>query len=221
MPNEILTSLKQKVNIDSFIIQNSILKYNERFIVGSKPGILTFSKVNIRINNIVNHQVGAKPALIHAEGMFMNSSLMKLNMELPLSSKLLSLKYSGSLNSMDVTKLNSFLEPAENHRVKSGFLEAASFNVLVDSGKATGTVGLIYKDLLVAVINKNSKSEAGFFDKLFTLIGKLFVTRKSNLPDVNGNMKIGKINYIRKPNDYFLQFIWFALRSGIGNVVGF
>ncbi len=221
MPNEILSSLKLNVRIDSLILKNGQLKYREQFIKGEKPGIITFSNSNITISGIVNHAVHPKPAVVQAEGLFLNSSLMKLKMSLPLYSRDFSLQYSGSLNTIDVTKLNSFLETAENHRVKSGILEAANYNITVDSGKATGTVGLIYKDLSVVVINKNSKSEKGLLDKIVSFIGKLFVTKKSNQPDSNGNFKIGKIDYTRKPDDYFLQFIWFALRSGIGDVVGF
>jgi hypothetical protein len=34
-------------------------------------------------------------------------------------------------------------------------------------------------------------------------------------------MKIGEIKYTRHPQDYFLQFMWFALRGGVADLVGF
>ena len=37
----------------------------------------------------------------------------------------------------------------------------------------------------------------------------------------SGLMKIGKVNYTRKPDDTILQLVWFSVRSGVGDVVGF
>jgi hypothetical protein len=52
-------------------------------------------------------------------------------------------------------------------------------------------------------------------------LGKVFVIRGSNIPDENGLSKIAEIKYTRNPEDYFLQFAWFALRNGIAELVGF
>jgi len=30
-----------------------------------------------------------------------------------------------------------------------------------------------------------------------------------------GSMKIGEVKYTRKPDDTFLQLVWFSLRSGV------
>ena len=142
-------------------------------------------------------------------------------MALLLASKDFSLRYSGSLSSMDVTLLNTFIEPGEHQRIKSGVLESAAFNINVNSGHATGNLHVVYKDLSIAVLNKNTGSEKGVFNKIISLIGKTFVIRGSNITDEKTLMKIGEIKYTRNPDDYFFQFVWFALRSGLGDVVGF
>ena len=41
------------------------------------------------------------------------------------------------------------------------------------------------------------------------------------MPGKSGSMKIGIVKFTRKPDEPFIQFTWFALRSGIANVVGF
>ena len=45
--------------------------------------------------------------------------------------------------------------------------------------------------------------------------------RTNNLPDKSGAIKIGKVAYARRRDDPFFGFVWFALRSGVGDVVGF
>jgi hypothetical protein len=151
----------------------------------------------------------------------MNSGKIKLFMAIPLTSKDFSLRYSGSFGVMDVTELNSFLEPSEHHRIKSGLLKSAAFNINVVAGRANGNLRAEYQDLTLAVINKETGSEKGIIDRISSFFGKVFVIRENNMPDEDGSMKIGKTNYVRNPDDYFFQFIWFALRNGVGDIVGF
>jgi hypothetical protein len=45
--------------------------------------------------------------------------------------------------------------------------------------------------------------------------------RRTNMPDKAGSMKIGRVKYTRKQDDTFFQLLWFSLRNGVGDVVGF
>jgi len=221
MPNEALSSIKEIIQINHLKITNGRLKYCERYVVKAKPGVITFNKVNISASGIANHTGRAETAVIHGEGIFMNSAEMKLYMKIPLSSKVFSLHYSGSLRSMDLTELNSFIVPSEHRRIKSGNLNSAAYNIDVNSGHASGTLRVEYKDLSLAILDKKTESEKGIFNRIVSLFGKIFIIRGTNMPDDKGLMKIGNIKYIRDPEDYFLQFVWFALRNGVGDVVGF
>jgi hypothetical protein len=122
---------------------------------------------------------------------------------------------------MDVTELNAFLEPMEHRRIKSGILQSATFDINVTAGHASGALRIEYKDLSITVLNKKTGSKKVIFDQISTLIGQIFIIRRTNMPDGKGSLKIGEIQYTRNPDDYFLQFAWFALRSGVQDVVGF
>ena len=221
MPNEFISSIKEIVKIDSLRIFNGRLKYSERFNPAAKPGVVTFNDVNISISKIANHTVQSDTIKIIGEGLFMNSGKMKLLMQIPLNVKDFSLRYSGSLSPMEASKLNSFIEPGEHRRIKSGMLKSAEFNINVIKGHANGVLYLAYNDLSIDLINKETGSESGIIDEISSLFGKIFVIRGSNLPDKSGKMKIGNTQYSRRSDDYFFQFIWFALRNGIADVVGF
>ena len=221
MPNEALSSIKEIVKVDSLKIINGRLNYYERFAVGANPGVVTFNKVNASVSGIANHITSPAIAIIHGEGLLMNSARIKLFMEIPLTPKDFSLRYSGSCGTMDVTKLNAFLEAGEHRRIKSGVLQSATFKINVNSGRASGTLRVLYKDLTLAILNKKTGSENGIFDRISSLIGRALFIRGTNMPDKKGLMKIGEIEYTHNPDESFTQFVWFALRSGIGNVVGF
>jgi hypothetical protein len=221
MPNEALAAINKNIKIDSIRIINGRLNYLERYAVGAKPGLITFNKVDVTILGIANTSVETDTILVKSKGVFMNSATLNLFMKIPLSQNNFSMQYSGSLGGMNINKLNSFLEPAEFHRVKSGVIHSATFNINVNSGNAGGTLRIAYEDLSIAILNKKSGSENGFGVQLASLLGKIFIIRGTNIPDKNGKMEIGEIKYSRDAYDNFMQFVWFALRSGLADVVGF
>jgi hypothetical protein len=221
MPNEEFASIKEIFKLDSLNIINGRLKYSERFEINSKPGIISINKITISAGEIANQKSFSDTTIIHGEGILMNSTKINVSIAIPFNSKDFSLHYSGSVGSMDVTELNSFIEPGEHQRIKTGYLQSASFTITVNSGKASGTLNAKYKDLKIDVINKNTGSENGIFDRIASLFNKMFVVRGTNMPDGKGLIKTGEIKYARDPEDYFFQFIWFAVRNGIADVVGF
>lgn len=221
MPNELMPSIKEIINIDSLEITNGRLKYSERFAVNTTPGIITFDKFNLSVSRFANHTAQPETTIIRGNGLFMNSAEMKVFMAIPLTSKEFSIKCSGSLSKMDLSKLNLFIEPVENRQIKSGFIQSAAFNFNVNSGYASGNLRVAYDNLAIAILNKNPGFDLGLLNHISNFIGDMFIIRTTNLPDEKGSMKIGEINYKRNPGDHFFQFLWFALRSGVGDVVGF
>lgn len=221
MPNEFFSSLTEIIRIDSAKITNGFLKYAERKAVEKRPGVITINKVNVSINGIANHTEQPITTIINGEGLLMNSDTLKLLMSIPLTSKDFSLQYSGSIGKMDINLLNTFIEPIEQKRIKSGILQSAKFNVNVNSGRASGTVAIVYNDLSIVSINSNTGSENGIFNRISSIFGKLFIIQSSNMQDGNGLIKTGEIKFVRKPVNPFFQFIWYTLRSGVADIVGF
>ena len=221
MPNEILSSTDKIIQVDSLNIINGRLKYAERYIIGSVPAEVTFDSIQLLTEGITNHADPGATAVIHGQGKFMKTSAMKILMVIPVTSPEISFRYSGSLDLMDATRLNSFLEIGEGLRIKSGILQSATFDVNVIAGRASGTLLAIYRDLDIAVINRRTGSESGIFNRITSFITNAMKLRGTNMPDKSGSMKIGEVKYTRKRDDTFLQLVWFSLRSGVADVVGF
>jgi hypothetical protein len=221
MPNEMLSSIKDTVGIDSLIITNCRLKYSERFVMGRKPAILSFDRVELLVTGIASHAGRDAEAGVQARGTLMGGGTISLAMSIPLSSPEFSFRYSGSLGGMDLSKLNPWIEPSDQTRIKSGTLESAAFAINVNAGTATGNVRAVYRDLVVASISGQTGSENGLAERFASWVAKNVKIRATNTPDKSGAMKIGTVKYARKKSDPFFGYTWFALRSGVGDVVGF
>jgi hypothetical protein len=215
MLHEALAVIRQPLQIDNLSITNGSLSYCERVVAGAAPGVLTCGAVNMSIEGIANHGPASAAMVVRAQGQLMKAAAFKLVMTMPVVSPDLSLHYSGTLTAMDLTRFSEFLDIAEHIRIKSGSTEGAEFDVTVAAGQASGRVRAIYKDLEITVLDQQTGSAKGFDNRVVSFVAKVLKIRRSNIPDAADSLREGRVNYTRKPEDEFLQFAWFALRSGI------
>jgi hypothetical protein len=215
MVHEALAVIRKPLLLDSVTITDGHIRYGERVTAGASPGVLTFTAVNISAEGIANRPEASANILIRAQGNLMDAGTLKVMMEIPVSAADLSLQYSGSLGAMDLTRLDAFLDRAEHTRIKSGAVKQATFAVDVTAGQARGRVRGLYSNLKIAFLDKQTDTEDGLQDRVASFLANAFKIRDSNPADTSGSMKEGKVSYARRPNDTFLQFAWFALRSGV------
>ena len=221
MPNEILSSIKGILQVDSLTVVNGRVKYSERFMVGAKPALITFDRMQVLAEGIANHGDPGAAIAIHAQATFMKAGTMNILMSIPVVSPECSFKYSGSLSKMDVSTLNHSLRPPTRYASsRVSFRRHHSTSRLLQ-GRASGSVRAIYRDLHLAVINEHTGSEKGFFDGISSFYINAARIRRDNVPDKSGTMKIGEVNYTRKRDDPFLRFAWAALRTGVKDVTVF
>jgi len=221
MPNELLTTITKTIKLDSLIIMNARLQYGERYAAGAKPARLTFDSMQVLVEGYSNPHFHSDTVVIRAQGQFLQGSTMKVLMSIPVASPEFTFDYSGSLNSMGLSTLNSFLEIAEHKRLKTGIMHRAAFDIHVIAGNAQGNVRALYKDLKIVSIDDRTGSESGIGNTIMSFLANNIKLRTTNMPDALGTVKIGEVKYSRTHDDAFFAFAWFALRSGIGDVVGF
>ena len=218
MVHEALAAIRQPLQVDSLSITNGHLTYRERVVAGADPGVLTVAALNLLAEGIANRGEASAAIQLRGEGELMNSGAIKVLMSIPISPPDFSFHYSGSLSAMDLTRLDAFLEIAEHTRIKSGSAQEAVFEVDVTAGEARGHVRAIYKYLEVALLNKQTGSAKGLGNRVASFFENVKI-RNANAPNASGMMKEGEIKYTRRPDDEFQQFVWFALRSGILDII--
>lgn len=221
MPNEILAEIKQIIQIDSVSVVNGHLEYGEYYAPRSKPALIVFNNMNAAVLGISNNNNNGDTAIINFASEFMNGATLSVMVRTPLTSPTFSLQSSGTLSEIKLTKLNTFLETAEHVRIKSGVSQFAGFNLIVDNGKARGTVSIEYKDFSLAFIDQKSRSDKGIFNVIKSFLANTFQFNSESKRDKNGKLKLGKINYKRKPDDTFMQVLWYSVRSGVAETIGF
>ncbi len=221
MLNQALAAIRRPLRIDSLSVTGCNVKYAERAVAGAAPGVVTLAAVSLSAEGIANRSDASAAIRLRARGDLMDAGAFKVQMTIPVASPDLSFRYSGSLGPMDLTRFDAFLDLAEHTRVKSGSLTEASFEVDVTAGQARGRVRAVYRDLTIAFLDKRTGTEKGLEDRAATFMANTFKIRNANAPDASGAMKVGEVKYTRRPADEFLQFAWFALRTGVLDAISF
>jgi hypothetical protein len=219
MVHEALAAIRQPVQLDTLSISNGCLRYCERVVAGADPGVLTFTAVSLSAEGIANRGPASAAIQLRAQGQLMEAGTLKVLMSIPISPQDFSLHYSGSLSAMDLTRLDAFLEIAERTRIKSGDAQEAAFDIDVTAGQARGRVRGIYQHLEIALLDQQTGTERRLDHRVASLLANVLKIRNSNSPEGSGPMKEGVVDYTRKPGDEFQQFAWFALRSGVLDVI--
>ena len=219
MVHEALASIRQPLHLGSLSLTNGTLKYCERLAVGADPAVLTFGAVSLDAEGIANRGQEKAAILLRARGDLMNAGTLWVLMSIPIAPLDFSLHYSGSLSAMALTRLNEFLGLAEHTRIKSGSAQDATFDIAVSAGHAHGHVRAIYKNLEIALLDKHTGTEQGLANRVSSLVANVLKIRNANAPEGMGSRKEGEVNYTRKPDEEFQEFLWFALRTGVLDVI--
>ncbi len=224
MPQEILANLQLPLRIDSLLLKNAALSYGERHRRSGTPATMRFSDLQARLANLYSGAAASpdpQPAHLEAQAKLMGRGLITLNISMLPASPDFSMHYSGSLKKMDLRSLNSFLKVAEALRIEEGHTRRADFDIAVRNGRASGRVEAIYENLRITVLDEESLEEEGILGALTSFFANTFVVRSNNVPDEAGQMERGRVRYQRAADDAFFGYLWFALRGGLGEIVGF
>lgn len=219
MPHEVLAAVAKPLRLDRLAITDGLIKMAALRSEGAKPGVLTFTAVQIHARDIANAAAGGEALALTAEGRLMDAGTLMVQMRLPVAPGTLAFHYSGSLSAMDLTRLDEYMEGSGRVQIRSGRLGEATFDIDVVDGHARGVVRGTYRNLHVVVVSRDTGSRKGVANRVETILANALKVRNDNTPDQAGALRAGRVDYARKPEDSFPQFAWLALRTGLLDVV--
>lgn len=213
--NDLAQMVPFKLHVDTVRVDNATIKYGELHQHSATAGRLWWDGIRFQALNVDP----LKTLVIDATGRFFAATRMQAHFEFDLASKVYRMQSSGSLGSIDPALLNSFLPYSDDLRITRGHVDEASYSFTVNGNKAKGSVSVVYSKLKVAMLNEKSK-KSGFFDSITSWIANAFVIRGDNERG-DGDFKKGRINYTMRSDAAVMQTIWFPIRAGLGDVIGF
>jgi hypothetical protein len=115
---------------------------------------------------------------------------------------------------MDGRSLNETLFKLEGYRVTEGRLDSARFQYSVEHDVAVGEVEVLYHDLKVEVVDKNTH-KPGLSQLLQSTINNSFTLRRDNPRSAKKPALSIAVRRQRPPDASFLRLLWSNIRYGL------
>jgi len=221
MPYQLMRSVPFSLNVDTIQLKRASITYSEKHPNSSGYATLFWSGVRATISGISNDPAKQRrqSVVIDASGQFMNRARMWLTCTMPMNVDRHELDAVGGMHGMDATVLASFLTIAENIGLQSGRTGEARFKFSVRGRISRGTVDVEYHDLKLQMVDRKTKKSSGLFDKVVSWLANWLVIKNDNVP--GDRYKTGVIDYTLPRDAAIMQTVWFPLRDGLGDVIGF
>lgn len=210
--SERLRGLPFKISIDSLVLENATLLYEENLPNDAIAGVLTFENLEASLKNISNQSSNKENLKINLNADLMGAGAFNLDWEFNVQDSHEAFIIAGGLSNLNTARLNDFLVP--NLRTKAeGTIDQLYFTISGDAHGATGDLKMRYTDFKFQVLNK----ERNQVKKVLSFIGNLFVNDGSRA-DENG-FRYGNIATERDQNKSFFNFLWINLEDGLIDVL--
>ena len=200
--SKMLRELPIKLKLDSLIVKNSTIKYDERKKETGKPGSIIFTELNSSITNINNYTDGIVTN-IDISSKFMDDAIFNMNWTFEILNPSDYFTLNGKMKDLDITKTNAFLLPNLNVKTK-GYINQLSFDIKGNDTKATGELEMIYNNIEIETINKNKLTKK----KVLSAIANVFIKKEND----NSKKELFEVN--RDQEKSFFNYFWLCIKNG-------
>lgn len=221
-PHQLLQQLKAKLNIDSIGLKNINISYAEFDRESKQVGKITFEQTEGLILNVTNmaERKAVQPILsADLQSYVMGQGRLKVGFKFDLNSPKGSFSYEGALTNLDGRTLNRITKPLGMVQVNRGEIKKLAFAIQADETLAKGKLDFTYHDLSVALLKKEEGKDRLVRQGLISFLANNLIIYADN-PNHEGKFTSAIIQYKRKTEGSFFNYIWRSLFQGVKYSVG-
>ncbi len=221
LPVTALKKLPVTFRLDTLKLENSRIQYREYVPPAFEPGIIWFDGVSVEGRNITNDSVliSQNPEMnFMMKARLMNEAEMAFSVNFNLKDTTDKFYATGTLNELELTSINPFLENVAFVKVKKGTNNLLTFNFEGNDDVARGELFFNYDKLSIRLIDKETMQARGFGESVASFIANNFIVRTDN-PKYTVLFRKGQIYFERNKQKSFFSFVAKSLLSGISTTI--
>ncbi|MEQ1798813.1 MAG: hypothetical protein ABL872_12730 [Lacibacter sp.] len=214
-PHQLLQTIKFPLSIKKLHVKNGIVTYTEKSFLTKQTASLFFSNVNGTVSNITNIKdiISSNSLLVvDVNTSFMGVSPLHTVWKLSLNNG--NFDVSGTAGGFNAESLNPVIGPLGMAAVKTGTIDKLTFSMTGDDLQANGTATLLYSDLKIEMLKKDSNDVKKDGFKSFLANAMM---RNGN--PTNGVTRTDEIKYERDKTKSFFHLLWQGVFSAVKKTV--
>ncbi len=224
LPHESLQAVSWNVRLDTVRIEKGRMAYTERALDGTRPGGIRFEEFAGELYNISNAPpspgVKSKRASMNIRTRVNGAGQLVAKLDYDMSARGLNMRYSGSISAMDASSFNEALVDLNGIKVSQGRIDTAWFNINVARDSATGQMQLMYHDLRVSFLSKET-GKVSLLDRLKGFVANTVKLKSGNPPSSDKPPMVADIAIRRGREVPLFGFLWISIREGLMTTLGF
>jgi len=176
---DLLKRIKTKIRLDSLLLKNALIEYEEFNDKTQQYGNLKLSKIRGLITGIRNYDFSPEDSIkFNLYSRFMEATDLRTGYSQSYTDSLSGFHLKVIASPFDLRKLNPILKPMASAIVRRGYLDTLRMSVIGRKYVAYGIMKMYYHDLNVQYLNKG-KNEKTLKSRLFTFFANRMVDRKN------------------------------------------
>lgn len=217
-PQQALMKLPFDVQIKKARLNNSFIEYKERNGKSEQSGKVQFYQVSIGVSNLTSHRqlMAEKPMQVQFNAQFLNAAPVKAHINFYPDKGRFTIE--GSMGSMPATTVNQLTKPMGLATIEKGTLSSLQFNFTGNDYAADGQLTLLYDDLKITLLKKDTADNAFNKKKFASMLANIQV--KNANPNKKGDIRRVAVHYDRNTSKSFFNLIWKSVFEGVKQSVG-
>jgi len=220
-PQQLLMKMPLTVSVKKVIVKDASIEYKEKNPKSDYSGKVAFTHANAVISNVTNEATLIKNnnnCVVNFNARFLDLSFVHVRLDLVLKDPGGRFLFSGSMGRFEATGLNKLIVPLGLAKVEKGYINKLDFNFAADSYHSNGKVILLYDDLKLSLLKKDSVEEKLKKKKLASLVANIII--KNANPLRKQDVRVSDVHYTHNTNFSFFNLMWKSLFTGVKQTAG-
>ncbi|MEP6748161.1 MAG: hypothetical protein ABJB86_10585 [Bacteroidota bacterium] len=220
-PQQLLMDLPLNLSLKKIILNDAFIEYKEKNPKSDYSGKVQFVHANAVISNVTNETGRIKEnnhCLLDFNARFLDMAPMHAHLDMLLNDKKGRFTYRGSMEGFEASKLNVLMEPMGLAKIDKGQVNKVDFNFAGQNYGADGKLTLLYDDLKITLLKKDSADDTFKKKKLASFIANIIV--KNSNPTGHKPVRVADVHYQHDTNRSFFNLMWKSIYTGVKQTAG-
>lgn len=220
-PHQLLMKLAMDVRFNKALFTSSYIEYKERNPKSEKSGKVQFHDVRVLIDNVTNENNAlAKNAIMKLQfnANFLNKVPVKALIRFYPGNQQGKFTIDGEMGAMNAKNINVLTEPMGLAQIDKGNIRRLNFSFTGTDYRADGPVTLLYDDLKITLLKKDTADNSLNKKKLASFVAN--IAAKNANPGKDGSVRTANVHYERDTNRSFFNLVWKSIFTGVKQNVG-
>jgi len=212
LPQEMLRKIPIALVVDSLLVRQGRLRFENLGVDKTEVGLLTFDPINASFRNVTNDSARIaqqKTMEVVATGYLQGKHPVYNHLWFDLASPDNVFSFQGNAGNIPFASLNSFIRPCANAAFDEGTINRISFSANADGTTANGSLTMDYENLHFSLLDDERERRK----ILSRIVDILFVNEENDRSDED--FEKGVIHNRRNKHLSFFNYWWTSIQSGM------